>query len=198
MMDDLYNILGVNRNATNNQIKNSFRKIIKKLHPDKNKGNTEKVIKVIKAYKILSNTEKRTQYDRDGAISEDLNLDAVAWGMLCGMLIQIVSNQNIDLDRSNLILTLKNLCLLEKKRTSFEIKQIDEKILRFENVKKRLKLKQGNDIFSMSINSEVNKLNEIKKTTTANLSRINRSLDLLKNYDYDSDKDYIQRFLINV
>lgn len=66
---DFYDILGVDRNASQDDIKKSYRKIAIKFHPDKNPGNTgaeEKFKEAAEAYEVLSNAEKRSQYDRFG------------------------------------------------------------------------------------------------------------------------------------
>lgn len=63
-----YEILGVNRKSSKEEIKNSFRKLAKKYHPDANKDDgvsTDEIFKDInEAYDILTNDEKRKKYDR--------------------------------------------------------------------------------------------------------------------------------------
>ena len=66
MNQDLYAILGVKRNATNDDIRRSYRKLAKDLHPDQNKGDPkteEKFKKVSAAFAVLGNPEKRKRYD---------------------------------------------------------------------------------------------------------------------------------------
>lgn len=66
---DYYNILGVNREATLDDIKKAYRKLALKYHPDKTKGDAAAEIKfkqINEAYQILSDPAKRTQYDQFG------------------------------------------------------------------------------------------------------------------------------------
>lgn len=66
-MRDPYDILGVARNADQNEIKRAFRRHAKKLHPDANKDDPkaqEKFAELNAAHEILSDVEKRGQYDR--------------------------------------------------------------------------------------------------------------------------------------
>jgi len=66
---DYYEILGVSRSATPEEIKKAYRKVAIQYHPDKNPGDKEaeeKFKEAAEAYEVLSNAEKRAQYDRFG------------------------------------------------------------------------------------------------------------------------------------
>src|SRR5262249_39430666 len=67
MADDPYSVLGVQRDASEDDIRKSFRKLAKELHPDLNPGNkaaAEHFKKVTAAYELLGDPEKRKRYDR--------------------------------------------------------------------------------------------------------------------------------------
>ena len=68
MPDDYYEILGVPRNATKEQIKDAYRRLALKHHPDQNKehGAEEKFKEISEAYAVLSDESKRAQYDEYG------------------------------------------------------------------------------------------------------------------------------------
>jgi len=66
MSTDYYTILGVEKNATNDDIKKAFRKLAQKYHPDKKGGDESKFKEVNEAYQILSNEKKRSEYDTYG------------------------------------------------------------------------------------------------------------------------------------
>jgi len=68
-MEDFYKILGVNKNATQDEIKAAYRKLAIKYHPDKNPGdkNAEEMFKKVSvAYDTLSDKDKRQKYDNGG------------------------------------------------------------------------------------------------------------------------------------
>ncbi len=67
---DYYKTLGVNKNSSDGDIKKAYRKLAMKYHPDKTEGNKaaeEKFKKISEAYAVLSDKEKRKQYDTFGS-----------------------------------------------------------------------------------------------------------------------------------
>jgi curved DNA-binding protein len=70
MPKDYYAVLGVDRNADASVIKKTYRKLAQKYHPDKNPGNKaaeEQFKKITEAYAVLSDADKKRQYDQFGA-----------------------------------------------------------------------------------------------------------------------------------
>ena len=62
---DYYSLLGVDRNATPQEIKKAYRKLAMKHHPDKG-GDSQKFAEIQSAYEVLSNSDKRQAYDNPG------------------------------------------------------------------------------------------------------------------------------------
>jgi DnaJ-class molecular chaperone len=67
MAHDYYKLLGIEKNASQDEIKKAFRKMAQKLHPDKPGGDEKKFKEINEAYTVLSNPEKRKQYDTFGS-----------------------------------------------------------------------------------------------------------------------------------
>ena len=73
---DYYEVLGLQKGASEDEIKKAFRKMAMKYHPDKNPGNKEaeeKFKEVNEAYSVLSDPDKKSKYDRFGHAGVDPN-----------------------------------------------------------------------------------------------------------------------------
>jgi curved DNA-binding protein len=74
MAEDYYQLLGIDKQATTEEIKKAYRKLALKWHPDKNPNNKaqaeEKFKKISEAYAVLSDQEKRNQYDMYGSADQ--------------------------------------------------------------------------------------------------------------------------------
>ena len=71
---DYYEVLGVGKNATAEELKKAYRKMAIKYHPDKNPGDKEaeeKFKEAAEAYDVLSDADKRARYDRFGHAGVD-------------------------------------------------------------------------------------------------------------------------------
>ena len=71
--DDLYQVLGVSRDASAAEIKKAYRQLVRKYHPDANPGNKEAeehFKKINQAYEVLSDAQKRAQYDQFGTVGD--------------------------------------------------------------------------------------------------------------------------------
>ena len=71
---DYYEVLGLQKGASEDEIKRAFRKLAIKYHPDKNQGNAEaeaKFKEINEAYQVLSDPEKKARYDQYGTVDFD-------------------------------------------------------------------------------------------------------------------------------
>src|SRR5579862_8350758 len=67
MAKDYFNILGISKTATEDEIKKAYRKLAHQFHPDKTGGDDKKFKEINEAYQVLSDKTKRAQYDRFGS-----------------------------------------------------------------------------------------------------------------------------------
>lgn len=78
-MKDYYQILGVEKEASPEEIKRAYYKLAHKYHPDKEGGNEEKFKEINEAYQVLSDEKKRSQYDQFGSGFEQAGGAGVNW-----------------------------------------------------------------------------------------------------------------------
>src|ERR1700739_3900775 len=91
---DYYELLGVTRKATAKDIRNAFRKLARKYHPDLNPGDKaseEKFKQLQEAYDVLSDTKKRQMYDQYGFYSDNMPPSGYAGG-------KEPSSENVNFD----------------------------------------------------------------------------------------------------
>ena len=72
-----YEILGVKRTASPDEVKKAYRKLVKELHPDKNKAPDaqDKFVRLTKAYDLISDPERRRMYDNHGVTEDTPNFN---------------------------------------------------------------------------------------------------------------------------
>ena len=70
MNKDYYNVLGIDKKASQDEIKKAYRKLAHQHHPDKKDGNEAKFKEINEAYRTLSDNKKRSQYDQFGSSYE--------------------------------------------------------------------------------------------------------------------------------
>ena len=114
---DLYAILGVSRDASQQEIKDAYRNLAKKYHPDKHTGLSEPEIaqmneefgKITKAYNVLSDSSARKLYDRTGSsdTADDTYKKAYQW--VYSKINTIVKSYNtMTLRQYDIIKTMKS------------------------------------------------------------------------------------------
>ena len=79
-MKDYYAILGVEKNASAEEIKKAFRKLASKYHPDKKEGDEAKFKEISEAYAVLSDAKKRAEYDTYGRSYSGMGGARPGWG----------------------------------------------------------------------------------------------------------------------
>lgn len=110
-MIDLYSTLGIQPDATQDQIKRAFRKKAKSMHPDHG-GTTEEFCQLKLAMTVLSDRKRRRHYDRTGEVEDNQNqLDTTtseALQVIAGLFLNLLLNNSDEYKRINYINIIKD------------------------------------------------------------------------------------------
>lgn len=97
MSKNFYDVLGVKKTATQDEIKKAYRELCKKYHPDKNGGDDTKIKEVNEAYDTLGDEEKRRQYDSQSSFGGGFGSGFGRGGFGSGFFRQMASDIRMNI-----------------------------------------------------------------------------------------------------
>lgn len=111
---NLYDILGVSPDADDKEIKKAYRKEAQNTHPDRESGDGDKFQLVAKAYNILSDKDRRDEYDRTGNTEEGPDQRTIAESKLAHLFEGLINSESfegnlIDNCRQKVLEILRNI-----------------------------------------------------------------------------------------
>jgi len=191
MQEDLYNILEVNKDASKEDIKKSYKKLSKKHHPDISKEpDAQKKFAIIScAYAIISDQDKRKKYDKTGKVEQPSNIQERALEMLSNLFSDILV-LNLKQDSNGSDNDILYIPTIEKTLTENLIKVLnllkttDEVISFFKNKRKKIiqKNKKSIDLYSLIIEKKIIEFQTQKDNISKDLKTIKTAKSLLKSY----------------
>ena len=183
MKKNLYETLGVGKNASKEEIKGKYRKLAKRFHPDCG-GDTEKFKNICEAYKTLIDDDLRSHYDTTGETEkvDEGHILKTAMNMISATFVGMFENdRNNDIDYLGSIKASCGSSINESKKT---IKKIKTEVIRWEKIKKRVKYKgKMIDFIRDSLDTKIRELNGRVSTEETLIEVMKKVLELLNDYE---------------
>lgn len=185
-MTDLYELLGVERDASKATIRKAYRKKAKETHPDMDGGSAEAFAAVTKAGDTLTDDEKRARYDETGESCDTSPLDkaveAFIDSLVDGLLNDTKSHTYDFLTRMRDAVST-DIGRLEKNIIEMEL---EEK--RAAKLLERLIKKPSNDILSRGIKGRLPRLKGLIIEARQSIQMMTKALEVLSEYEFDPEK----------
>lgn len=187
-MSDPYSDLGVPKDASPEDIKKAYRKKAGKTHPDKAGGDKEAFQKASKAYALLSDSSRRSDYDktgRDGIQDEN----AVLLQELAQLMFSII-DQVQDVMSTNILEIMNQNIHQHVRQVNEEIRKQTHAIEKRKVVIKRFHKKKGkgkDSIVVAMLKADVDKRMTGIERANEQIAKLTKMLGLLNDYEYRCD-----------
>jgi len=178
-MMDLYKILGIDNNATPEDIKQAYRKAAQLNHPDKG-GDTELFQQIKTAYEVLSDTERRQQYDQTGNI-ELHNIKQLAQNELAGLFEHFLDNYLINSHKS-LLEMIKKEVTQTMLNTRTDIQKLKEKQQKLNSVINKVTTKNSINLFKNIVDQRLLEITSQLENQKMHEEILNEITSILKSY----------------
>jgi len=190
-MDDLYEILGIPPNSSQEEIKKAFHELSKKYHPDKftdevEKEEAEKKFQEISlAYAILKNKDKRAKYDSTGNVEQNAE-DAQVIGFIVSLFENIIA-QDVDYKHHDLISVVHEHIKEDATDAAKQIQEYEEEKERCINIRDRIHYDGEVNVLRESMGVKITSCEEAIKQQVGRDEVCTKALELLKKYTYSID-----------
>lgn len=186
MTRELYDLLGVEPDATEDEIRAAYRKAAKTAHPDTAGGDWEAFQRLTEALDILTDAARRARYDETGDMSPPSAIrHAKMIGMLDALLGAILTS-HLDLATVPMITALKEGVWAMQAQARMEIKELNRRKARVETVRKRFGHKgDAPDLIDRHLKASISNLANMVVEIEDSLDVMDELLVLLADYRYE-------------
>ena len=180
---DLYEILGVKKDATLKEIKNAYRKKAVENHPDKEGGSAEKMAAINHAKDILTDPGRRKKYDETGFDGKEPTFDQRFRQTLDDLLMQIVKQPANDPDKIDVV-GLINSSIQDaldnyKSKKATMITQLHKML----SIKKRTKSKDKTIQYILDV--RIGQCNQALAKMSDEIKYCEECIEFMKKYEYE-------------
>lgn len=192
-MDDLYEILGIDKTSSDEEIKRAYRKKAQETHPDTNPENSSEFIEIYEAYSILSDRKSRLIYDTTGSKKKktvDKNITAIQ--EIQRIMLQLLEESTDEIFYSDLparVLSILSGNMDKSKNTIADHKKSISRLRRFKK-RFRYKGKDNNDFIISGINGKIYGLTTTVSLEVEKIRLFELMQQLLADYEYEPEKSF--------
>lgn len=181
---DLYEALGVPRDATLKQLKAAYRKLAQLHHPDKG-GDNERFLLIKQAYETLSDPEMRDHYDRYGNLKENKSLMVLAQQKVGSLFMQTMSGEINDY--TDVIEIMRKSIKAERRQLLNHLKQLVGEYKKGRQVKRRMRLVGKNDLILQLASSRRNDVVRGYLSNRETRNVLDLALLIVNDYEYQAE-----------
>ncbi len=197
-MDDPYEILGVDRTASTEEVRRAYRERAKTTHPDVPGGSKEEFRKVQRALTTLADPVKRKHYDNTGTDDDGVpdNSDVGALNILVGFFEAAVTEfanvQGADVLQVDLVSAAKEWLAESSTALVKQKKQLEQKMNKLARIEKRLRRKQPGQasMLNRALQAHIDGLKRNLQAKDRQIAANDAALKLLDDYVFDAEKMY--------
>ena len=181
---NLYEELELQKDCTAEEIKQQFRSLANKYHPDKQGGDAEKFKRIKLAYEVLSDPKRREDYDKTGNTKPPSNFRSDAFEQLSIIFDGIVSQ--FDVDNEHLINIMKNEVINLLINAKNGQAACEQSLHRLNVVRNKLKRKnnEGDDMLRYFLERKISIREQELSEFPDRIQSFGVMLEILENYEY--------------
>ena len=190
---DLYEVLGVARDAQPGAIKDAFREKAKSAHPDAG-GDPEEFKRLSAAYAILAAPDKRDRYDRTGKADGADNKQAQALGMIQHLVTSIIDQMDDSPLAVDLIERMRESLRAGIERIEADTRDLLVRAKRADRLAKKFKVKKGRkaDNFMRAIGkAKAREMREKIANGQKSIETATLALKILDDYEFEPDAEMV-------
>jgi DnaJ-domain-containing protein 1 len=184
-MSTLYEDLGVDKEATADEIRKAYKKKAMQHHPDKD-GDAIEFVKVAKAYEVLADPQRRAEYDKTGNSSNIEDPAHVVRRTAAEMILQAVEAHQIE--HAGIIMACSDYVRQVLNNIKQQQTTVEESIKKLESAAKRLKTKNGEDFMAQVIASHISQKRQQILAGDKQIEQSMLILEFLGNCEFENDE----------
>ena len=191
---NLYDILGLSKDASSEEIKAKYKSLAQQHHPDKG-GDPDLFKKIKHAYEILSDPINRKKYDTTGYYEYGPSIRTEALDKLSQLFFNLIPNINADID--DLVLIMKNESRREKDNVNNNINTCNGYIEKLNKIINKIKKKKddGENLLKMFAENQLKmRMNELQNFNRQ-IEVLDIVIEILEDYQYGDVSILLEAFL---